>query len=175
MCGDHIRVTAEDATTVTQETLGGVIRLPGSQEVRALLAGHVARAKGRSVTVTLGKTVLSLGTVSEVVLGPDGDAAWAGPVHADVTQIVKPATGIRTLRSADIFAELRVRVPWDFSGRMGSVDSVLVALTRAITTPGDSGAPAVDFKGRVAGFVVGVWGGKTYLMPARRALDLLDS
>jgi hypothetical protein len=158
----------------------------------ALLSGHVAREVGRTVGArTLDGDTFLLGEVRAVVLGPRGDAASAGPVTPLVARrLGTEATGTRELGPRDLGAALWVKVARDMSLRRTYVGDLgvtlgvswrggplrieeLVATTDGVTELGDSGAPAVDWQGRLVGFVVGTMGARTYLMPARRAREEL--
>ncbi|MGH2626318.1 MAG: hypothetical protein ACRDHY_06665, partial [Anaerolineales bacterium] len=63
-----------------------------------------------------------------------------------------------------------VGVPGDFTD--GRHMEGLFA-TPSLTGPGDSGSPALDRAGSILGFVAGASATKTYLVPARRAIDAL--
>jgi hypothetical protein len=173
-------------------SLGALIDIPGSG-LHAVLAGHVAEQEGRRVRGQfLDQPPISLGSVVKMTRPPDGDAALAGPVVDDSAQnlLVSPSRSFRDPESSDLTFTVFVHTLRDFDPKPSSIDGIgvtgfflsggqtiaidgLVSLFPQVTNPGDSGGPALDGSGAIVGFVVGGWNGKTYLMPARRAIDEL--
>ena len=172
-------------------SLGALVDLPG-RGVCAILAGHVAEREGLAVRGQfLDQPPISLGTVGKVLRPPQGDAAVAGPVDAAaLSLLVSPTRPVRDPDPQDITFTVAIHTLRDFQPKLSSIDGVnatgfflsqgqrvqidgLVSLSPQVVSPGDSGAPALDGNGVIVGFVVGAWNGKTYLMPARRAIDAL--
>lgn len=172
-------------------TLGAVLETT-SGALQAVLSGHVAIAEHQQVRATSATGAeIALGTVRKVVLSELGDVAWAGPVEPKAKDLlVSPAAAVRDPTSNDLTFEVAVHTARDFKPqrswihdiratghfRLHGRDYVIPNLTTAdpqVTQRGDSGAPVLDFQGDLIGFVVGAWRGKTYFMPARRAIDAL--
>jgi hypothetical protein len=178
--GDRGRVVVGGATG----TLGGFVN--AGAEIHAVLAGHVAGQTGLPVSAHGGLGPdYDLGRVLEVQLSDD--AASCGPVPPAALVLTGDPANVRDPDSNDVNTIVTVEVAWDPSGRAAQLTDVgatgyfpdgslsgLAALASQITTDGDSGAPVEDYSGTVIGFVVGVSGGKTMFMPARRAINALS-
>jgi len=176
----------------TTGTVGALVLRDG--EWRAVLSGHVAGATRRGARAwTPEGTVVDLGEVSRVVLDDEVDAAAAGPVAGeDAARLATREVEVRELGEADLGVALRLLVARDLVPRKAYVTDVgatvpfryprgvrrvrgLVGLSHDVTVDGDSGAPALDFAGRLVGFLIGSYDGRSYLVPARRTLDVLDA
>jgi len=185
--GRHASVEVGNRTGV----LGALVDRDG--ELHAVLSGHVAWGKGATVgAVAVDNTPVPLGTVQRVVLGDGGDEALAGPVSANQTSLIATAaTSVRDLTPNDVNVAIWVHLARDIEPRKVFVTDVgetvpfdyedgrrrhlpgLIGTSHDVTIGGDSGAPALDFDGNIVGFVVGSYGGRTYLIPARKALENL--
>lgn len=177
--GDRGRVVIGGATG----TLGGFVTDGG--QIHAIVAGHVADHTGLAASAYGGSGPdYDLGRVLDVVLSDD--VASCGPVPPAALALADDPAQLRDTDSNDVNTTVTVEVAWDPSGREAQVTDVdatgyfaegplsgLTALASQVTTDGDSGAPVRDYAGNVIGFVVGVSGGKTMLMPARRAINAL--
>jgi hypothetical protein len=158
----------------------------------AIVSGHVAVKKGVPVTATscTGSTV-PLGTALEVCNDDSVDAALVGPIPpSSLGGITDSPTAIRDLDLSDTQLPIHISVTRSPGKLFASVEVVsepaifinpisgesntmnaLIRLDQPVTTHGDSGAPALDATGLLVGFVEGVADGRTYILPARRAID----
>jgi hypothetical protein len=156
----------------------------------AIIAGHVAVAVGVAVTATAasGATV-PLGVVQLVRNDQDIDSARVGPVPgASILGLASPPAAVRDLDDSDVGLELRISAArGTFNAKVDVASeaavfvdpmtleqrpmNALIRLDTNVTMHGDSGAPAMDATGLLVGFVEGVADGRTYLIPARRAID----
>jgi hypothetical protein len=158
----------------------------------AIISGHVAVTPGVVVSATsVSGTVVALGSALKVKNDQSLDAALVGPVPAaGIGEVADTPTGLRDLQDTDTHLSIRIAVnrtpgsvyasvevasePATFvdpnTGATHAMDGV-IRLDQAITVHGDSGAPAMDLTGQLVGFVEGVAGGRTYLIPARRVID----
>jgi hypothetical protein len=172
--------------------LGAV--LEGDDGLRAVVSGHVARKRGLTATArTSGGDEIPLGAVEEVMIGMPADVATSGPLQAaDAERVALGPVDLYDVDSGDLNTALWIQTARDLAPRKAFITDVgasapfayetgtqtvegLIATSHAVTEPGDSGAPAVDVHGRLVGFVVGIYDGRTYLVPARRALENLES
>lgn len=184
-------VWMNQATGNPTGSLGAVVR-DGQGLTRAVLSGHVAVSKGQPLFV--GSTVSNaapIGTVDRVVRDRDSDIAWTTPLASSARIPTLPPAGVRDLAKADVRVQVTVIVSRDFRGVTAFVEGVdvskdvrfadgsvvnmtgLVALSR-VTEGGDSGAPVIDFNGRLVGFVV-AGSDFTFVIPAGRALNDLEA
>jgi hypothetical protein len=156
----------------------------------AIVSGHVALTKGTAVTATTtsGATV-PLGAVLSVRNDADIDAARVGPVPpSSINGLGDASTTVRDLDESD--TRLVVHLSVSRGTLVATIETVsepavfvdpatlvshsmnaLIRLDQAITQHGDSGAPATDVTGLLIGFVEGIADGRTYLIPAGRAID----
>jgi hypothetical protein len=175
-----------------QGALGAVLEDGGG--LRAVVSGHVARRKGLTATArTSGGDEVPLGVVERVMIGMPADVASSGPLEAaDAARIALEPVDLYDLDSGDLNTAIWIQTARDLAPRKAFITDIgasapfdydtgsqtvqgLIATSHAVTEPGDSGAPAVDIHGRLVGFVVGIYDGRTYLVPARRALENLES
>lgn len=173
-------------------TLGGVLQGAPEASRRAVLSGHVALVTGGSVTASSpGVGPVELGSVLKVLPLSSGDLALVGPVQEAAHLLCLSTRAIRDPGPTDLSATVHVLVasePGGIAARVTDVGCEATFRTLAgnvrvegllgleqVTQPGDSGAPVVDWRGDVIGFVVGVFARRTMVMPARRALDALLS
>ena len=170
--------------------LGAVVSGPSGS--RVVLSGHVARQAGRTVFgCPVGASRVNVGRVQKVIRTPRVDVAWTELTATDLAKLRFTTAGVRDPGPGDVNRPAWVLVARDFRGLGATIDGFdesapfddgqavvsmtgLVSLNKAITNPGDSGAPVVDEQARLIGFVVGVFGSKSYLIPARRAIDALE-
>jgi hypothetical protein len=162
--------------------------------LHAVVSGHVARRKGLTATAqTSGGEAIPLGQVEEVMIGMPADVATSGPVQADdAERVALGPVDLYDVDAGDLNTAIWIQTARDSTPRKAFITDVgasapfayetgtltvegLIATSHAVTEPGDSGAPAVDVNGRLVGFVVGIFDGRTYLVPARRALENLES
>jgi hypothetical protein len=173
----------------TQGALG-CVTLVGGQSY-AIVSGHVATTQGLSVQATTASgSSVALGTTVKVRNDSDVDAARVGPVTTGIGELVDSATSLRDLQVTDTLLAIRIAVPRSPGTVFAAVEVVsepatfldpmtgttqqmngLIRLDQALTAHGDSGSPAFDMTGLLVGFVEGVADNRTYLMPARRAID----
>jgi hypothetical protein len=157
-------------------------------QARAVLSGHVAVVEGRAVIgISFIGAEVPLGTVERVVRNSRMDVAWTSPVAQD-SGLIGAERPVRDFTESDIRSTARLMIRANSRGVLTTVDDVnasapfrdgdrittlhgLVTVVPAVTDPGDSGAPALAEDGSLAGFVIGIFAGKTYLMPAGRALN----
>jgi hypothetical protein len=167
-------------------TLSAIIAAPDGT-FRALLSAHVAGSKGTAVSATaLDGTSFQLGNVDNLKRDAIDDLAVTEEISAQAAAALSfPIADLRDPDSSDAGFAL-----WIYTSRNtqettisdveipsvtfqdGSVMEGLFASPN-VTTEGDSGSPALDGRGNLVGFVVGGSATKTYLVPARRAVDAL--
>lgn len=187
--GNHAAVEVGEATG----TLGAV--LDGGDGPCAVVSGHVAQRAGLVASArTVGGDPVPLGRVERVLLGTSVDVARAGPIRPeDVERVaVREPVELYDVGRGDLNTAVWIRAASHLSPRKVFISDVeasarfayptgvrvvegLIATSHDATDPGDSGAPAVDLHGRLVGFVLGVCDGRTYLVPARRALEHLET
>lgn len=170
-------------------TLSAAVPAPANK-MRVVLSGHVAGAAGRPVTaIDSDGAVIALGPVEQVVRNGRVDVAWTEPVAlAAANRVTALPRPVRDFVNTDVHASVRLITRANDRGLLATVDDVnatgtfrdgtnvitlrgMTTVVPARTNPGDSGAPAIAEDGSLAGFVLGVFAGKTYLLPARRAID----
>lgn len=174
----------------TLGSLGAVVELPDGT-FGAVTAGHVVRmASGAELFAKTATSQLSLGspivTLYDDVL--DVDLALLGPIAGDVAAISSEVVFVRDPNTSDINTRFAVQKAGNFLPTLAWVHQVQVTtdfhrVDRSgvirleglvsvddVTDPGDSGAPALDDRDNLVGFVVGSDGLRTYLMPAERGL-----
>jgi hypothetical protein len=190
MPGERAGVLIGD-DNIVDGALGVLVDVPG-EGLKAVLSGHVAERKGLRVRGQfLDQAAIDLGVVLKIVEPPDGDAALAGPVNVSALNIlVSPVRPFRDPGVSDLTFKVLVHTLRDFNPIPSFIDGVgvtglftkggeaiaindLVSLFPQVTNDGDSGGAVLDSTGSIVGFVVGDWNGKTYLMPARRAINAL--
>jgi hypothetical protein len=172
--------------------LGGVVDGSGGQ-LFAVTAGHVARAIGtREVDCADAEAgVFALGKVKCERLNQGDDVAVIGPIASVPRGATIAPTFARDARDADLQQRVFVLLPRAITPIESHIEGVgvsavfgsdgqllsLVGLTSIdrVTQGGDSGAPVLDAQGSVIGFVVGADATRTFLMPARRALDAVQN
>ena len=164
----------------------------GPKGVAVLLSGH-AGDKGDVFRAQLGSGItIALGTVATSRNDATIDAARidaVDPKHASLMSGLP--TTIRKLGDDDINVILTLHLaqgggdaeasvdgidlPADFDNDDGTTSSMsgLIKLSKSVTTFGDSGAPVLDYRCRLVGFVIGSAGGHTYVIPAGRVLDAM--
>ena len=189
--GLNARVNLDTQSSTPNGTLSAL--LTSLDHRRAVLSGHVALTTGRSVWASGpdGQQV-SLGRVDKVINDSTMDVAWTSDPAPESDALGLAIDTARDPDESDVNTEVLVLVPWDFRGVpafvvgvnagavfvSGGVDVTmtgLTALTGGITNPGDSGAPVVDSNRELIGFVLGIQGGRTFIVPARRAFDALEN
>jgi hypothetical protein len=168
-------------------TLSCVVTMNGPH---AIISGHVAKTVGIAVTgTTVSGAKVALGKATTVIDNRDIDAALVGPIQCNVSDIAAlSSTELRDLRAnetgvvvrigrrtGDVFPSVEVpSEPVTFLDPLTGAESPMNALIRLnaeATVHGDSGAPAFDMDNNLIGFVEGVANHRTYLIPARRAID----
>jgi hypothetical protein len=145
----------------------------------------------RVVATSVGGIAVPLDTVAKVVRTATVDVAWTTPASGvPATLLSTRPRQVRDPTAADVGHSATVLVPWDVAGRLVQIEDVgasaafglganqvsmrgLCAVHPAITSPGDSGSPVLDDNGVLIGFVVGSSGDRTFLVPARRAINAL--
>jgi hypothetical protein len=182
--GDHAAADVEGFAGA----VGAVTERDG--ELYVVLAGHVARRVGLAPTARApsGATI-SLGRVDRVHMDDRDDVASCGPItRSDADRIALPEVEVRDLGTDDLNTAIWIQTARDFSPRKAFLTDLdvtvpfeyedgtrnvsgLLGTSHQVTEPGDSGAPVTDFQDRLVGFVIGAYDGRTYLIPARRALD----
>lgn len=187
--GDHA------AILVGGEAVGalGAIVLGSDNLSYAVTAGHVAEAIGTGTArcSDLDAGVFSLGRVKCNQLAEGDDVAAIGPVTKVPAGAVGPTTFARDATNADVHDRVFFFLPESFTAIESHIEGVnvtgvfstpsgtvtLTGLTAVdrVTRSGDSGAPALDVHGDLIGFVVGADATRTFLLPARRALDALEN
>ena len=187
MPGDHggIRVGGEHIGA-----LGAIA--PGGTGLFALTAGHVAAVIGSKPAECVDDEAgaFPLGRVRVNAFSRGIDIAAIGPVASVPPGAVLDATIVRDPVESDTHERVSIFVPGMFTPIESHIDDVGVTrtfstaagvitmsgltATARVTDPGDSGAPALDQRGALIGFVIGGDSDHTYLLPARRALDALD-
>lgn len=167
----------------------------------AVTAGHVVQmARGADLVAATETTQMPLGEPLLNTLGgrmmlvnERADLAVVGPIEGDVTDIAGREQFVRDPTHADLNQRVWVYVQRDLAPVAAYVNGIdvrasffradgpgeidvegLVAID-AVTQAGDSGAPVVDDDDNIVGFVVGSDSIMTYLMPARRGLDALET
>jgi len=155
----------------------------------AIVSGHVAVQKDVAITATSvsGGTV-PLGPSVVVKNDADVDAARVGPVPDDsLGGLADVPTSVRDLDESDTRLAIHISVPrgtlyaavdtvsepatfLDPATGAGHAMNALIRLDQGVTLHGDSGAPAMDATGLLVGFVEGIADGRTYLIPAGRAI-----
>jgi hypothetical protein len=166
-------------------TLGALVQ-DGQGQVRAVLSGHVAGHEGRTVLVGSGGVTIA-GQVAKVVQDGDSDIAWTTPLPNPSHILTRPPALARDPTRADLRTAVTVLVTTDFRGKPTFIEGVgvsanfsgggmagLTALSPQVTVSGDSGSPVLDANGDLIGFVVGVIGNQTLIVPARSALNDLE-
>lgn len=172
--------------------LGGVVDGAGGQ-LFAVTAGHVAQVIGTR-DVHCGDAdagVFALGKVRCNQLNRGHDIAMIGPLASVPHGATINATFARDARVGDLHQRVFVLLPNAITPVESHIEGVgvtavfgcdagvvslrgLTSIDR-VTRSGDSGAPALDAAGNVVGFVVGADATRTFLIPARRALDALQT
>jgi hypothetical protein len=170
----------------------GAVVAAGDGALYAVTAGHVADAIGNQDAdcAEADAGVFPLGRVKCNRLDSGDDVAAIGPVPVVPAGAAGAATFARDAGNGDVNERVFVLLPESFTPIESHIDGVGVsasfiieagALTLRgltsidrVTRGGDSGAPALDVNGNIIGFVVGGDATRTYLMPARRALDALQ-
>ncbi len=189
--GLDARVNLDTPSSAPNGTLSAL--LTSLDRRRAVLSGHVAQTTGRSVwgTGPDGQPI-SLGRVDKVINDSTMDVAWTSDPAPESDALGFAIATARDPEESDVNTEVLVLVPWDFRGIPAFIVGVnaqavfvsggadvtmtgLTALTGGITNPGDSGAPVVDSNRELIGFVLGIQGGRTFIVPARRAFDALEN
>jgi hypothetical protein len=191
MPGERASVVIGDGDDVTDGSLGALVEVP-TLGLCAILSWHVVGAKGVKVRGRFAQLpLLDLGTVERLLTPPAGDAALTRPVDPQARNVlVSQARQVRDPSEQDLTFVVHVKVQREFAPKQSAIEGVgvtghfvhdgaeiaidgLTTLQPAVTVPGDSGAPVVDGSGNLVGFVVGEWNSRTFLMPARRAIDAL--
>lgn len=164
----------------------------GPNGVAALVSGHVGRT-GDAFRVRLGSGVtIALGTVARSRNDVTIDAARIDAVNANNLSLMsRLPTSIRELGDGDLNIVLTLHLAQGGGDATASVDGTempasfdnsdgtrspmtgLIKLSNTVTTFGDSGAPVLDYRGRLVGFVIGSAGGHTYVIPAKRVFDAM--
>ena len=181
-------------------SLGAFIRLEDGI-VGAVTAGHVVqKAAGAPLIANTADTQLALGTpivnrlgAEMLVVDARADLAVIGPINVDLDALSGPEVFIRNPTTADVSTRLWVYAGPTFLPLSAFVMDVGVrarffradgpgelwveGLTAidAVTVPGDSGAPVMDEVDNLVGFVTGGDGLHSYLTPAKRGLDVLET
>lgn len=166
-----------------QGVLSAVVQVDGG--LRALLSGHVAGSPGNAVTLVAPDGATARNSVVDRVANSSfNDLAATQPLAvADVplfsflpVQVRDPGlneTGgsvtIVTLRGAVQTSITDIGVSHDFLDGRPPMEGLFA--TPAQTIDGDSGSPAFDAAGKLVGIVVGGPADKTFLIPARRAIN----
>ncbi len=170
-------------------TLSGVQEQNG-QPSGVLLSGHVAEREGRALEVRAFGRVYDLGSVSKIVPVVDGDIALGEPLPAGAEELgLAQLADLRDQAALHIHMLVKVLTWREPNGlqthitarernarfRHQGTDVTVRSLIglHGVASDGDSGAPVVDLRGNLLGFVVGEYSGETMVMPARRALDAL--
>jgi S1-C subfamily serine protease len=182
---DQARPGARTVVRAAQQGMLSAIIPAADGKVRALLSGHVAGTQGQAVTlVALDGTDLKL-TIERLEDDRFNDLAATTPFAASdesrfssfpvqVRDPVKSESGhvvtIVTDRGAmqTTITDVGVSASFDDGSSMDDLFS-----TPAQTNHGESGSPTFDQAGNLIGFVVGGPAEKTYLLPARRAINAL--
>jgi hypothetical protein len=170
----------------------GAIVVGGGGALFAVTAGHVARAIGSRPAdcADVDAGLFPLGSVKCNRLGSGDDVAAIGPVPSLPAGAAGEPTFVRDATSGDVNQRVFVLLPESFTPIESHIDGVGVTTTfvvgsgtmllRGLTSidrvahGGDSGAPVLDVQGNMLGLVVGGDATRTYLMPARRALNALQ-
>lgn len=187
--GDHGMIR-NDGTPIG--ALGAIVSAASGDY--AVTAGHVAALLSGAVDcVDDGGARFALGAVHHNRLTATGtDIAAIGPVPVIPAGAALDGTFVRDPSDGDVNRRVTLALPRSFTPIESHVNNVGVSRTFAlddggeatmdgltaitsVTQPGDSGAAVLDEQGTLIGFVVGGDGLHTYLIPARKALDELET
>lgn len=170
----------------------GAVVLGSDNRSYAVTAGHVAEAVGGNTADCrdLDAGTFRLGPVKCNRLDAGVDVAAMGPVGSVPPGAVGSETFARDATTGDLHKRVFFYLPESFTAIESHIEGVnvtgvfstpsgtlrLTGLTSVdrMTRSGDSGAPALDVEGNLIGFVVGADATRTFLLPARRALNALE-
>ena len=158
-----------------------------------VVSGHVATRVGVAAQARLANgQEIAIGRVALRRDDQNVDAARIDGVSpGDMPFLASEGAELRDLSVDDLNIRLTVRRAQGDGDAFGYVAAVgerasfrdddgiehpmngLIRLHAKVTRTGDSGAPVVDFRNALVGFVIGSANGHTYLIPARRALDAM--
>jgi hypothetical protein len=186
--GDHGAIRRNG---VPVGALGAVAAGPSG--LFAITAGHVAGLIGPGATADClddEAGAFPIGSVRRNRFNQGIDIAAIGPITSLPSAAVLSSTFPRDPTSADTHHRVRLMLPGlptpidahindvnmqrGFNTPIGPI--VMRGLTGIgkVTVPGHSGAPALDDRGVLIGFVIGADETHTFLLPARRAVDAIQ-
>ena len=192
---DALRPGHHGQIRVGADGIGALGAIVGARDGQtyALTAGHVAQVIGtRDVQCADADAgIFAIGKVKCNRLASGDDIAMIGPVRSVPAGAATPATFARDASDQDLQQRVFVIKPGAITAFESHIEGVgvsavfgtsaglislrgLTSIDR-MTAGGDSGAPVLDAQGNVVGFVVGADATRTFLMPARRALNALQT
>lgn len=168
--------------------VGALVEAGG--QIHILTAGHVVRTEGlsgRARAVT--GQVFDVGTGQKVVVDARGDAGRIGPLSSEAADYLGDyARKVRNPVLGDQGRSFRIVLNREPLPVVAMVKSPICSAVfryngedvemqglcglEDLTRKGDSGAPVLDAKDNIVGFVVGSYRGETVIMPARRAISV---